>query len=46
MNGLGHKSINKLMRTWHDQSIVTLWRGRVTILDTERLQRLVDPMLR
>ena len=46
MTGVSRESINKLMRRWQDQGLVALGRGRVTILDTERLQRLVDPTSR
>ena len=43
MTGVSRESINKLMRSWQDQGLVALGRGRVTILNEGRLRRLVDP---
>ena len=43
MTGVSRESINKLLRGWQDRGLVALGRGRVTILDQDRLRRLVDP---
>lgn len=43
MTGVSRESVNKLMRAWQDDGLIALDRGRVVILDKDRLEALIGP---
>ncbi len=43
MAGVSRESVNKLLRTWQNQGLIAHDHSHVTILDSARLRRLIEP---
>ncbi len=43
MAGVSRESVNKLLRAWQSEGLIALDHSHLTILDEDRLRRLVKP---